>query len=104
LRRIACRHASKQGVNSMAAKPSSAKTARKTKKKTKKAKARPDPCQALRDRLEMIDQQILDLVDAIGDPDIPEKIKKGLRAALKRLRALRTQILAELKKCEAKNP
>jgi hypothetical protein len=82
----------------MAAKPKRAKKARKT-----KAKKRTDPCQALRDRLEMIDEQIAQLVEAIGDPDIPEKIKKGFREALKRLRALRVQVLAELKKCEAKN-
>jgi hypothetical protein len=83
----------------MAAKPK--KAARTTKKA--KAKAKADPCQPLRDRLEMLDQQIADLVEALGDFDIPAKIKKGFRDALKRLRTLRGQLLAELRKCEAKN-
>jgi len=79
----------------MAAKPK--------KKATKKAKAKIDPCQALRDRLDMVNQQIADLQEAIADPDIPPSIKKRLRAALTQARALRTALLAELRKCEAKN-
>jgi hypothetical protein len=100
LRRIACRRASNRGVIDMAAKPKSAKKARKA----KKAKAKSHPCQALRDRRDMVNQQILDLVEAISDPDIPASIKKRLRAALTQARALKTALIAELRKCEAKNP
>jgi hypothetical protein len=89
----------------MAAKPRSArKTSARKSRKTTRAKAKPHPCQALRDRLDMVNQQIADLVEAMGDPDIPPSIKKRLRAALPRTRALKTALVAELRKCEAKNP
>ena len=77
---------------------------KKAKSKAKKtAKRAADPCQSLRDLLDLNQQQIVDIEDSLSDPDIPESIKKHLRVLLARLKAVRTRLQAELKKCEARS-
>lgn len=76
-----------------------------TPRKVKKAKAKRarDKCQPLRDLLDLNQRQIDDVEKALADPDIPEGIKRGLRALLARLQAFRRRLDAALSKCERQN-
>ncbi len=68
-----------------------------------KAKRARDRCQPLRDLLAINQRQIDDVEKALADPDIPEGIKRGLRALLARLQAFRRRLEAALRKCERQN-
>ena len=58
-------------------------------------------CRPIRERINVVERQIQDIEDALGDPDLPTQVKKSLRKQLPRLRLLLRRLNAALEACEA---
>ena len=58
-------------------------------------------CRPIREQIKEVEKQIRDVEDALGEPDIPPQVKKGLRKELPRLRLLLRRLVGALEACEA---
>jgi prefoldin subunit 5 len=65
----------------------------------KKPSRKSDQCKPIREQIEKVQQQILDIKDALRDPDIPQSIKARLKQELPRLQRLLSHLRAALSAC-----
>ena len=66
----------------------------------KKTRRRSDRCQPIREHIKQVQQDILDIREALTDPDILQSIKDSLKKELPRLQRLLSQLKAALATCE----
>lgn len=66
----------------------------------KKTGRRSDRCQPIREHIKQVQQDILDIREALTDPDILQSIKDSLKKEMPRLRRLLAQLKAALTTCE----
>ncbi len=57
-------------------------------------------CDPLRQQLDVVDQEILQIQNDLSDPDLPPAIKHRLRELLDKLQGLRPEVRRVLTQCE----
>jgi hypothetical protein len=77
---------------------------RKTPKRTAPARTtREDPCQREREARDRVGEEINSIQDALGEPDIPDDVRKKLEQTLARKQGRLRFLQQRLDECEAKH-
>jgi hypothetical protein len=67
----------------------------------KRKKVRSDTCDPLRQQIERVEEEINEIDEALGEPDIPADIRRRLQALKRQRQQLLNRLRQDLKKCEA---